>query len=323
MVVTKAKSVVSFSRNARRRAFTLVELLVVIAIIGILVALLLPAIQAAREAARRSQCMNNLKQIGIGLHLHHDEKKFFPPAGVTQSMAAGSRPKGHDSTWITHILRYVEQKALDDQIDWENYSFGGSVQGTVRGETITLFHCPSDVRPKPNDTYTPSLYSRGNYVANNGIGPMTEWRGSAAMTREGGMFFMDSQLTMADLRDGTSQTAAVSEIRAVTNTRDGRGMLHYVEGPIYHHNFTPNSMVPDEVRTAWCINELEAPCIGAFAAWNARRIIMTARSHHPGGAQLLLADGSVRFVTDSIDLSLWQALCTPKAKAGEVPISGF
>ena len=305
----------------RGRGFTLVELLVVIAIIGILIALLLPAVQAAREAARRSQCLNNLKQIGLGLHLHHDQNKKFPPGGVAH---AGPPYYGHDTTWITHILRYVEQNALDDQMDWVNYNIGQSQCKTIRETTLTLFHCPSDVRPKPNDLYgAAAVYARGNYAANNGRGPMAEWTGSPTMTREGGVFYMNSEMSMADLRDGTSHTAMVSEIRAVKDTRDGRGILHYPEGPIYHHDRTPNSLVADAVRTAWCITQPEAPCTGAYAAWNQRAHIATARSSHPGGVNLLLGDGSTRFVSETIDLAIWRALCTPKAAAGEPTIGEF
>ena len=311
-------------KSGRGRGFTLVELLVVIAIIGILVALLLPAIQAAREAARRSECINKLKQIGLGLHLHHDQNKRFPPGFVTRPPDP-SPSRGHDSAWVAHILRYIEQTTLDDQIDWINFNFGGlGPAGSVPATTLELFLCPSDVRPEPNVTYgTNAMGARGNYVANNGLGPMAEWRGGPAMTREGGLFYMDSRLNMADIRDGTSQTAMVSEIRAVRSTQDGRGILHYPEGPLYQHNFTPNSLVPDRIRTAWCVSELEAPCIGAFSAWNTRSYIATARSNHPGGVNLLLADGSARFVSEAIHLDIWQALCTPKARADEVSVGEF
>ena len=303
------------TRGLRSRGFTLVELLVVIAIIGILIALLLPAVQAAREAARRSECTNNLKQIGLGLHMHHDQKKRFPPGGVAAPQTV------HDSTWITAILRYIEEVSLDDQIDWLNDSFG-SGNHPVQRVTLTLFQCPSDVNPKPCDTYGLSM-ARGNYVANNGIGPMAEWQGNVKLTRdEGGVFYMNSDLAMADLIDGTTNTAMVSEIRVVRDTTDGRGILHYVENPIYHHNFTPNSLVPDEIRSAWCLTTPQAPCIGTFPAWNSRALIMTARSNHPGGVNLLLCDGRVTFVSETIDLAIWQALCTPKAAPGE-PVGGI
>jgi prepilin-type processing-associated H-X9-DG protein len=87
--------------------------------------------------------------------------------------------------------------------------------------------------------------------------------------------------------------------------------MHYPEGPLYHHNRTPNTRVPDEIRTAWCVNTIEAPCIGAYPAFNTIRDIRSARSGHPGGVNLLLADGSVRFVGQTVDLSLWQSLSSP------------
>lgn len=312
--------------SRRSRGFTLVELLVVIAIIGILIGLLLPAVQAAREAARRSQCTNNLKQIGLGLHMHHDQNGKFPPGFI----ANGPKPwRGQDATWITCILRFVEQQTLDQQIDWINGSFG---QGKlpVKEATLTLFQCPSDVRPKPNTTFDPEDFARGNYVANDGIGPMEEWCVSSApftinktITREAGVFYANSEMTMSDIKDGTSHTAMVCEIRAVKDQRDGRGILHYPEGPLYHHNYTPNSLVADQVRTSWCATQPEAPCVGAFTGYNNRKLIMTARSSHPGGVNLLLGDGSVRFVSETIALDIWQALCTPKAAPGEPVATDF
>lgn len=309
--------------SRRSRGFTLVELLVVIAIIGILIALLLPAVQAAREAARRSQCTNNLKQIGLALHMHHDQKGNFPPGHIANGVAPR---RMNDSTWITAILRYVEQQTLDQQIDWINEHFGGAHK--VKEVTLTLFQCPSDVRPEPNTVY--DRCARGNYVANNGIGPMTEWwvAGEAfklnqTITREPGLFYANSKMNMSDIKDGTSHTAMVCEIRAVKDQKDGRGILHYTEGPLYHHNYTPNSLSSDQVRTTWCASQPEAPCVGAFSGFNDRKLLLTARSSHPGGVNLLLADGSVHFVSETIALDIWQALCTPKAAPGEPVATDF
>jgi len=134
-------------------------------------------------------------------------------------------------------------------------------------------------------------------------------------------------LSMAEIPDGTSNTAMVSEIRAVNDVKgafaDGRGIMHYSEGNMYQHNYTPNSLVPDEIRTSWCVTTPEAPCIGRFPSHNTRRYIVTARSNHPGGVNLLLVDSSVRFVSETISLDIWRALSTPEAVAGEPVVGEF
>ena len=180
----------------------------------------------------------------------------------------------------------------------------------------------------PTDAYATIyglIFSRGNYVGNDGVGPMVEWQNAighlSPMQRDGGVFYINSWLKIAEMVDGTSHTAMVSEIRAVKDTADGRGMMHYPEGPSYHHNYTPNSLIDDRFRTTWCVSEPDAPCIGTFAAWNQRDMLVTARSRHPGGVNLLLGDGSVNFVSETIDLAIWQALSTPKALPGE-PVGG-
>ncbi|MCH2114735.1 MAG: DUF1559 domain-containing protein [Pirellulales bacterium] len=316
-------------------AFTLVELLVVIAIIGVLVSLLLPAVQAAREAARRSTCTNNLRQIGIGLHLRYDAKQTFP-AGFCTYYGTGKGPPGQrcptDTSWVGLILPYIEQLGLHDAIDWSkwHFSFGGK---SVWNLHIPLFQCPSNERQDISGTQL----AQGTYVANNGVGPMSECHVGAAdngrpWKREGGReaagaFFINSWLKMSQIPDGTSQTVLLSEIRIVNQADvelsadhyqyDGRGVMHYPEGPLYQHNHTPNSSIPDQLRTQWCMSTARSPCIGTYPDWSTRDYIVTARSDHPGGVNLLLADSSVRFVGDSIDLNVWQALSTPEARPGE------
>jgi len=324
-------------RSRHATGFTLVELLVVIAIIGILVALLLPAIQAAREAARRTQCTNNLKQIGLAMHMHHDVTKNLPYGHKIPAPPFNNNQDFGESTWIFAILPYMELNAVYDMAD-PRFGFGSAApapsttnNAPVVRERLPPFECPSN--SQVNNVLWYNIYTRGGYVANNGLGPMREWvyigPGSTNALYAGrvpGVFYVNSQTRFSDFRDGTPNTALVSEIRVVLGgapNGDQRGVMHYPEGPLYHHNNTPNSMIPDGVRAATCVNDPDAPCVGTYTAWNNRSLTMTARSYHPGGVNVVFGDGNVRVVTDGIDLAVWQALCTPKAILNEVTVGSF
>ncbi len=320
---------------ASPKGFTLVELLVVIAIIGILIALLLPAVQAAREAARRMQCTNNLKQIGLACHTHHDSKGYLPTGHFWPENNSGSSD-GAEATWVTFTLPYLEQSTATKELDWDK-SFGHSTNGVntkIINMMLPMLACPSCPQVEPWS----GAYARGSYVANNGIGPMRDstldnlpvmrpvppnMNTTSASTA--GVFYLNSRTKIRDIMDGTSKTALVSEIRLVASTTEFRGVMHYPEGPLYHHNYTPNSSVPDEIRRIWCVSPSppQAPCIGTFDIWNPRLLTMTARSYHPGGVNLLLGDGSVTFIDDAIDQTTWWALCTPQAVGAEAPLNDF
>ncbi|MDZ7618784.1 MAG: DUF1559 domain-containing protein, partial [Patescibacteria group bacterium] len=257
-------------RDKKRLAFTLVELLVVITIIGILIGLLLPAVQSAREAARRMQCSNNLKQIGLALHLHHEQRGYFPPGHFWPESNLGNCD-GAEATWVTYILPYLEQIALYDNINWKG-SFGHSayppdhVNIGVTAQVLPMFSCPSNHRARPMVFSNVESYARGAYVANNGIGPMRDRTladipvmrpvpgTSLTSPHTAGIFHMNSNMTIAQIRDGTSNTALVCEIR-LAQGNDFRGVMHYPEGPLYHHSHSVNSSVPDEIRTSFCVNE--------------------------------------------------------------------
>jgi prepilin-type N-terminal cleavage/methylation domain-containing protein/prepilin-type processing-associated H-X9-DG protein len=317
-------------RQPTTTAFTLVELLVVITIIGILIALPLPAVQAAREAARRMQCSNNQKQIGLGLHMHLAAKVAFPD-GWSWFSDTSENTGGNEATWITRLLPYVEQAGLDALINWKD-PFGQAAAGKqaeVNRTSIPLFLCPSN---DPVENICGGLYARGTYAANNGIGalhentfadlPISRTLGSVKDRSLAGTFFMNSRLAPADVSDGLSNTAFVSEIRAVPG-EDMRGMLHYPEGPFYHHNNTPNSAALDEMRMDYCVSVTGAACEGVYPWWPNRLLTMSARSCHPGGVNLLLGDGSVTFVGDNIALNIWQAICTPRSISNEINFAGF
>ena len=324
-------------RHSRVTGFTLVELLVVIAIIGILVALLLPAIQAAREAARRTQCTNNLKQIGVALHTHHDVTRSLPYGHKIPAPPLNNNQDFGESTWVFAILPYMELKAVYDMAD-PQFGFGSAApapattnNAPVCRERLPPLECPSN--SQVNNVLWYNIYTRGSYVANNGLGPMAEWvyigpgsTNALPASRVPGVFYVNSQTRFADFRDGTSTTALVSEIRVVPGgapNGDQRGVFHYPEGPLYHHTNTPNSLIPDGTRLATCVNDPDAPCVGTYTAWNNRSITMTARSYHPGGVNVVFGDGNVRMVTDGIDLAVWRALCTPKAILNEVNVGSF
>jgi hypothetical protein len=273
-----------------------------------LIALLLPAVQQAREAARRSQCLNNLKQIGLALHNYQDAHRTFPP-GYIQSPPL----ERNEATWITQILPYVDQKPLYDKVDF-NACFGcvnstTAVNYEVVSTVLPMMLCPSDIEV---GLALGGRYAKGNYVANNGIGPMRYYTQDAPPNRGPlGVMYVNSKFRMRDFLDGSSNTAMVSELLKVKG-EDWRGALHYPEVAFYHHNRTPNSNIPDEIRTAACVSIDRAPCTGSHSSYSNKSMIVSARSVHPGGVHVLLGDASSRFVSENIDAATWERLGTPE-----------
>ena len=291
--------------------FTLVELLVVIAIIGLLIALLLPAVQAARESARRSQCTNNLKQLALAFHNYHGRASQFPLGyGILRPGTYGSgSPSGVEWPWCMRLLTDIEQSALYDQIDWALNPGGGyPVLRPVLGATVDGFLCPSDPNGSRrwNDTAECVMsapewtYGRISYAGNWGVGPME----APVPPRIRGVLGHNRGARIAQITDGTSNTALMAELIVGLGCTI-RGTHSYDEGPVYMHDFTPNDPTPDQAR--WCGEEdqLSGSCV-TISQQNMD--VHTARSFHPGGVNLALCDGSVAFLGDSIDLRLWRAL---------------
>lgn len=310
-------------RFTRRRAFTLIELLVVIAIIAILIALLLPAVQQAREAARRTQCKNNLKQIGIALHNYHDTHSRFPSASVNgrnNLPGCGGWVRFSGYSWRVMILPYIDQAPLYNQFDFRTSALHGCLGGggsqpnwnQIRNTIIPGFICPSDPHPAQR-----SGWAGANYVAavrargDNSHGNTTH-RDLGAITRAG--------TRMADFVDGTSNTIMVGEVfrgkdffrtSGGGNNQNGNRSHRWVEStgwgqvnagvrvdnslpndPNNPHKFVQVRRINDDQRD-------EVSWTDAVNGGNTGHRPMS--SLHVGGAQAILADGSVKFISENVD----------------------
>ena len=317
--------------RAERRlaAFTLVELLVVIAIIGVLVALLLPAVQAARESARRTQCTNNLKQIGLAMHNYESALKHLPPGWNMQAFAGPDAER----TWVVYIMPYIEQGTAAS-LNTGTFGFSGTNVALLATQLPSFMVCPSNGEVPLFDnspTWPDFKNARGNYAGNNGFGPMTENQPSEnKLPRphggQPGVLYMNSNLEISKIPDGTSHTALVSELITVEDKNDHRGVMYYPEGAFYHHGrvtngtmpnatltaISPNTSVQDRIRSPWCFNQRpQAPCLAIFQTWNQRQVAMATRSYHPGGVNLLTCDGSVHVIQDTIESDVWLGLSSP------------
>jgi len=315
--------------------FTLVELLVVIAIIGILVALLLPAVQAAREAARRMSCSNNMKQVGLAMHNYHDTYKSFPYGEGAAPTRAGASAF-HGPNWRVGILPFIEQSTMYDQLDFNvtfdacNPGFAGTTNAILGGYTVPVYHCPSSSLPVngANVAPSPTNNNRDNaqlidYVGIAGSAPTGDpntgifptYGACSLQTGYGGIYCSNGSLLpnltvrFADITDGTSNTVMVAEQSAPiidlngTRRRDIRsnyygGWSAFTSGVVPSSTMTGNPWGSGTTSIRYQINLNSAP-VGADATWDANTILT---SEHPGGIMSARADGSVDFISETIDM---------------------
>ncbi len=331
--------------TSRRKAFTLVELLVVITIIGILIALLLPAVQAAREAARRTSCVNNMKQLGLATHNFQAAFGIYPPSFVIEPKTSLSTNNG---SWSIHgrLLPYVEQGNAYTRVRldlaWDDPINRNTGVPTMR---IPTFLCPSEV----NDTVrvdsggAPKVYPQ-NYGFNFGT-----WFVYNPLTNQGGngSFYVNSRLTPAAFADGLSNTLCAAEVKAFTpyfrntgdpgpaipsspadlaafasgaqfklgpTTNSNTGHTEWPDGRVHHSGitttFTPNRPVLYQHSDGNTYDIDYNSQQEGKSDTQPTHAAVTARSYHPGVVNVVLMDGSVRSVSDSIRLDIWRGLST-------------
>ncbi|MCU0961087.1 MAG: DUF1559 domain-containing protein [Pirellulaceae bacterium] len=301
--------------NPRRSAFTLVELLVVIAIIGILISLLLPAVQAAREAARRTSCSNNLKQVGLALHMYHDAFKQLPPGwwGYDLETREENWLGEPGWGWCAAILPYVEQSTLSESVVHFELPIHDPLNQQAREAHLPVFRCPSDTGDRAFllgaggdhdhdhdghalDGYLdgdfPLKMATGNYVGMFGTQDMHEVC-EHGPCRGNGTFFLNRGVQLAEIKDGLSNTLIVGERTSLLSYSTWVGAVAGSEhGParvVGEGFYPPNSKGTYENN------------VHVFS------------SLHPSGTQFVLGDGSVHLILQTIDLTTYRSLCTRAA----------
>src|SRR5262245_50738869 len=312
-----------------RFAFTLVELLVVIAILGILISMILPAVQQARAAARLRQCANHLRQIGIGLHGYHDALHTFPPGYMSSFISNPAPPPppggdaddffgpppfqesptdwGPDWGWGAHLLPWLEQDALKSSINFKSQIAGQAAATT----SPRVYLCPSDIGPSAFEVKDKlgnllGKVGRSNYIGMFGTGEILDIPDQGE-----GLFFRNSRVRIAEITDGTSNTLAVGE--RATN-------LAYVTwaGAVNLGVVKNLSRIPGADDQEWPVFVLAhtGTVIEGQLPNNTTGHADDFTSRHPGGVNFLFADGSVRFVHNNINEWTWVALGT---RAGNEP----
>ena len=315
------------NRRLEKAGFTLVELLVVIAIIGVLVALLLPAVQAAREAARRSSCVNNLKNLSLATHNHHDILNRFPPGGARDQAPFGisTANTGWGSSWKVYLLPYIEQTALHSKwvFDGSSGYTNANNMGLVNRLTLKIYRCPSSPL---QEFYTTSgnasqflMFTSYTGIAGSNLPGTTFYTGTHGDGSGTGPFFANSTASMASLTDGTSNTFLIGEqsdhLRDATNKP-----IIATYGPITSQgphgwtmgvgNITVGSAYTDRhfncTTVAYQINQRGLPNSGGTGQNMGNNIPLSAA--HPGGCVMALADGSARFVSQTTPLLVLQQM---------------
>lgn len=296
------------SKKTQSSGFTLVELLVVIAIIGILIGMLLPAVQQVREAARRSQCANNLKQIGLAMHNHESSFGYLPP-GLNLPIGSGSgsislttfrndlepfgvtQPKlsGKFGSWMIWILPYIEQNNIYDQLNLNVRETANSAgPNSVGAKIIPSYICPSDYLPTDTVSFGSSVFGVNSYFGNAGV---KAWFYRTAPPFEGPLYY-NSATTFGDIQDGTSNILLVGE--RFSYDPEWEGFADYRGWAWANVNSARDCIAGTMEVINYKLPPGTGPSAPSFTLQD--RKFSSFSSGHPGGANFVLGDGSVHFL---------------------------
>lgn len=299
----------------RFHGFTLVELLVVIAIIGVLVALLLPAVQAAREAARSTTCKNNLRQIALSLHNYHDAHKTFPPGVILSEAASATCPPqgGTDdvfNTWTISVLQFLEDNALFHQFDltqpvasrFNRIAGSAAHNGRIAfAGTPEIYLCPSDPRLAPGAVHIDYAGVMGGGIS--GAPPAVCEGGAGRLYFDNGFFFMNSSVRIGQAPDGTSNTYLVGETKFMRTPEDegvGDNYPSWASGADMRSNANDSSYQ----TMAAAVLPINDPALPT----NSGDYMRLFGSHHVAGCHMAFADASVHFVSENVDLFVHRSM---------------
>ncbi len=301
----------------RHRGFTLIELLVAMAIISVLIALLLPAVQSAREAARRSTCKNQLKQIGLALHNYHATSNLFPPGAVSRKPSSptqncslvGATNTDSLAGWSVQILPYLDDAARYQSFDLNKAFFGlkhgpaPTPNDAAQLLVNTAFQCPSD----PNS----GLHSLTSYFGVQGGGSSPDCTGGAGYIRRvffyNGAFYNNSRIGFQNITDGTSSTVIVGETRYQQLLGPNPDFYGTWASSVWLAG-TPGASSSGYVTLAATLDGINSLPLNPAVDWTFEEQSRLFGSRHVGGCHFLFADGSVRFVSENIDVFLYRSL---------------
>jgi prepilin-type N-terminal cleavage/methylation domain-containing protein/prepilin-type processing-associated H-X9-DG protein len=281
-----------------RGGFTLIELLVVIAIIAVLIALLFPAVQSAREAARRAQCLNNVMQIGIALQSYESSHEMLPPGVVNTTGPILDQPKGYHYGWLVQIMPFFEQKNVYNHL---NFRLGVyEIENlTTRTTVIRSLVCPSD---------SSSILSPSGVAMTSFVGSHNDVEAPISATNNG-VLFLNSSIRFEDITDGSSQTIFVGEkLNRVPDEGWASGTRASLRNAGSGINRTPTPALAGPGSVDGDDDEGQAAGAGAASATDTLAYVGGYSTWHPGGANFAFGDGSVRFLKNSINRRIFRLL---------------